>query len=191
MEFIQYDHIAANGDAYLQAGNYDSAIISYRSALALMPENRDAAANTAYVRMYTALGDVYRLQGRWYQAKSCYALAIQNMPEDDGNSIYICFGYGQALLENGDVSGAAPYLLKAYKHRRELFDGQDGKYYACIATQVEEEQAREDARRREQQRVVREQQRPAALKAPETQGEAHTPEKKGLFSSLFKKSRRA
>lgn len=193
MNFVQYDYLAAQGDDFAAQGQYDQAIIAYRSALALMPPDRDDALNKIYAKIYTSLGDAYRSQQRWYQAQNCYNIAVKNTLENSRENVYACFCYGQSLLENNKTQQAASYLLKAFRLQRNLFDGQDGKYYACIATQVEEEQAREDAQRRAaQQEILREQNQRKAMAAPKAADAEkplltpHVNARKGFFSSLFK-----
>lgn len=107
---------------------YDEAEKLCQSGLELIPKPWDAYIETTWY--LSALGDIYFSQARYPLAREhCERarLILENAGESDP---FITLRLGEIALETGDEDTAFLYLLGAYNAEgREIFDGQDGKYY--------------------------------------------------------------
>ena len=90
------DFLQIRGIAFWQLKEYDSSMEDYRTMLAMAPKD-----STVALSCYTALGDLYHLQGDPKQAYKCYDKALRINPDHapvlNNYAYYLSEGYSQPL----------------------------------------------------------------------------------------------
>lgn len=121
--------LARKGDALLEDGHARKAIGQYVKALDLLPEPlTDWEAATW---LFGAIGDAYWLLGEYELAAKAFRSALRS-PGGIGNP-FIHLRMGQLEYEFGNDERAVDELMRAYMGAdREIFEGQDPKYFKAI-----------------------------------------------------------
>jgi tetratricopeptide (TPR) repeat protein len=120
----------AEGDALAEAGRYDEAIARYHDGWALLPEPRWEWGIGMILQV--AIGDAALKAGALLEAKERFITAAVMGGVTNG---YVQLRLGQTYFELGDMERAAEHLCRAYiAERRRIFEGEDPKYLAFLAT---------------------------------------------------------
>ena len=122
--------LIAKGDGLAEAGRTDEAIACYQDGWALLPEPRwewDIG-----MTLQVAIGDAALKAGEFVKAKGKFITAAMMGGVANG---YVQLRLGQTYFELGDMEHAAEHLCRAYiAERRRIFEGEDPKYLAFLAT---------------------------------------------------------
>ena len=94
--------LEARGFHYLDSGNLGLAEIHFLAALKKGPHTP---------KLYVGLGETFRQQKKWSQAKLAYEQALTMKPDNTQALV----GIGKMYREQGQANRALPYLLKARK----------------------------------------------------------------------------
>jgi tetratricopeptide (TPR) repeat protein len=129
----EIDAASERGNVLAEAGDFDAAIAEYRAALALVPEPRENWEASTW--LLTAIGDVHFLAGRLDEAREAFREVMHC-----GGAIgtpFIHLRRGQIFFEAGELEHAASELMCAYMgDGAEIFEGEDPKYLAFLATRA-------------------------------------------------------
>jgi len=119
--YTRIEHLSEQGNLKLDDGNFEGALVSWREALALLPEpkqNWEAA-----VWLYASIGDASYQSGDYAAAKDAMFDAL-NCPAGIENP-FVHYMLGKALLHMEDER-ALEYLLRAYMlDGEEIFDSDE------------------------------------------------------------------
>jgi len=133
-----YDKIKAlseDGNAAVNAGNYEAAIETFTEALELLPEpitDWDAAT-----WLLTAIGETQFFAEDYQRAYQALAQAM-HCPGAIGNP-FVHMRLGQVQFELGHDVVAADELTRAYMAAgREIFETEDPKYFEFLKTRIDE-----------------------------------------------------
>ncbi|SRR6266542_3391058 len=122
------------GDGFLDTDRFTKAIDRYQSALALIPNPKHIHAIS--LPAFTALGEAFYFSGYYQKALRAFQQA-QKAPGGVENPL-LHLRMGEAYFEKGDFDRAADSLTRAYAlGGRDVFDGEDAKYLAFLATRIE------------------------------------------------------
>lgn len=125
--------LAAEGDALAEKGRYEEAIKQYNQAWSLVPDPRNDWEAATW--LLAAIGDAAFLGGWYGSARKALDYAM-TCPGAIGNP-FLHLRRGQVALEQGDEEVAANELMRAYMAEgREIFESEDGKYLAFLATRA-------------------------------------------------------
>ncbi|HSN99821.1 MAG TPA: tetratricopeptide repeat protein [Candidatus Nanopelagicales bacterium] len=117
--------LCERGDAYVEAGEHETAVERYEEALSLLP--RPLHRWHASTWILTALGETLYFLKRHREAVSALEEALR-YPRGLGNPL-VHLRLGQAALELGDEGYAREQLARAYMAAaEEVFQGEDPKY---------------------------------------------------------------
>jgi tetratricopeptide (TPR) repeat protein len=129
--------LCERGDDDVEHARYDEAVTKYEEALRLVPDPVFAWKATAWI--LTALGETHYFRRDFERAKNALLDAMR-CPNGVGNA-FVHFRLGQVELELGNAGRAKDELFRAYQRGgREVFEGEDPKYFALIADRLDEEQ---------------------------------------------------
>lgn len=121
------------GDDAMDEEGYATALAFYLQAVEKIPDektNWEIALHT-----YAALGDCYFKLKEYEQAVYSYHRALE-CPDGTGSG-YVWFGTGKAYYEMEESAKAKNALMSAYMlEGKEIFAGEDRKYFALIKEQV-------------------------------------------------------
>jgi tetratricopeptide (TPR) repeat protein len=122
------------GDEFLNADDFAKAADLYRQALSLIPEpkyDHDITLNA-----YTALGEAHLFAGEYEQALDAFRSAMKAPGGVENPLTHLRLG--QAYYESGDRANAAQEFTIAYGiDGEDIFEDEDPKYLAFLATQIE------------------------------------------------------
>ena len=118
------------GDAFLNADDFERAAELYREAIQLIPA--PAHEHEVSLEAFTALGEACFFAGHFTQALHCFRMALKS-PNGTANPL-VHLRLGQTRFEIGDFHHAAESLLYAYAlEGRDLFRGEDDKYFSYLS----------------------------------------------------------
>ena len=118
-----------NGDLLAEQNAFSRSIEEYKKALELIPYPKENWEASTWV--YTALGDVYFLDGKFEEALENLYDAI-NCPDGFSNG-FILMRIGQCLYELNNMEKAKEFLLRAYMLEGEdVFECDDSKYLEFV-----------------------------------------------------------
>ena len=121
------------GDLYAEQGDGESALVAYEKALNLIPEPRYDYAQSVWV--FTGIGDVYFLAGRYEKALDAMVEAVKSA--DGLENPFIHLRLGQCYFELGLEDKAANELTVAYgTEGAEIFKEDDPKYFEFLKTKI-------------------------------------------------------
>lgn len=125
--------LSRKGDALADEGRHREAIDEYVQGLELLP--RPLEKWEASTWLFAAIGDAYWSLRDMPRAHRAFQSALR-APGGIGNP-YVHLRMGQLEYEVGSVHRAADELMRAYMGGgREIFEGEDPKYFAVIADEV-------------------------------------------------------
>ncbi len=125
----------AEGDSLAEAERYADAIARYGKALVLLPTpHQDWEAATW---IYAALGDTHFLARDFERARQ--ALTTVMLCPNALDNPFLWLRRGQVYFELGELKQAQDSLASAFMlGGREIFETEDPKYRAFIATKMEQ-----------------------------------------------------
>lgn len=122
------------GDAFLDRDLFAKAHEAYRQAVALIPAPQHLQGIS--LEAYTALGEGYYFAGYHDRALRAYMQALKAPGGVENPLLHLRIG--QAYFETRQFDDAADSLTRAYAlDGRDVFDGEDEKYLAFLATRIE------------------------------------------------------
>ena len=126
----EVESLARQGDALLDKGDAKDAIRLYGRALELLP--RPVTDWEAATWLFAAIGDAYWSIEDYERAYEAMQNALRS-PGGIGNP-FIHLRMGQLEYEFGNMKRAVDELMRAFMGAdREIFQGQDPKYFELIA----------------------------------------------------------
>jgi len=131
--YHEIKRLCAAGDAHAERKAYADALVNYWAAWDLLPGPKtDWEAGTWILG---AVGDANYLAGDYVAGRDNLSTAM-HCPGAIGNP-FIHFRLGQCQFEIGNHDRAANELMRAYVGGgREIFDGDDPKYYQFLASRA-------------------------------------------------------
>ena len=129
----QIKELCAEGDVFVEMGEYNDAYKNYIEALELVPEPKENYSATTWI--LAALGDLYFQSKDYNQARQVFSDAM-HCPEAIENP-FLHLRLGQVALELGDSARAADELCRAYMGAgKEIFEQDDSKYFEFLKTKI-------------------------------------------------------
>lgn len=133
----EIEQLCASGDQLADANKYTEALDLFKKAYALIPEPQTEWEATTWVT--AAIGDMYFLLRQFEEAKRILSFAM-HCPNAIGNP-FLHFRLGQCQFELQALDQAADELTRAYAlTEKELFDGEDPKYFNFLKTRIDLEE---------------------------------------------------
>jgi tetratricopeptide (TPR) repeat protein len=127
--------LCERGDEDVEHERYDDAVAKYEEALRLIPDPVYAWKATAWI--LTALGETHYFR-RDYPRAQVALLDAMRCPSGVGNA-FVHFRLGQVELALGNTGRAKDELFRAYERGgRQVFEGEDPKYFALIEAHLED-----------------------------------------------------
>ncbi|MBX9679224.1 MAG: tetratricopeptide repeat protein [Gemmataceae bacterium] len=121
------------GDGYLNADQFAEALEKYREAATLIPE--PFTEHQLALSVYTAIGEAHLFAGQHQQSLEAFQKAMNAQGAIENPLAHLRLG--QAYFEVGRMDDAADELTRAYMlDGRDVFDGEDDKYLAFLATRI-------------------------------------------------------
>ncbi|BBB62098.1 hypothetical protein UNDKW_3825 [Undibacterium sp. KW1] len=125
--------ICAEGNVFVEMGEFQDAHKNYIEALNLVPEPKQDYAATTWI--LAALGDTYFLVQDYAQAQQVFADAMHCVGAI-GNP-FLHLRNGQIAFELGDTARAADELCRAYMGAgKEIFERDDSKYFEFLKAKI-------------------------------------------------------
>lgn len=132
--YAEVTRIQEQGNACLEAGDYDSAYAFYRDAWSKLPE--PANKWSAGLWLIAAMGDTKFQSGDFKTANELFRQAAE-FYEGFGNP-FVHLRLGQTAHELGDQVRATDELVRAFALAgKEIFEAEDQKYYLFLQTRVD------------------------------------------------------
>lgn len=132
--YAEIQRLSQTGDAFAAAGDFPTALKEYWQAFDLIPEPKTDWEATLWV--LAAIGDANFLGGD-FQAGIDNLSNAMHCPGAIGNP-FLHLRLGQCQFEVGNLDRAADELTRAYAVAGdEIFDEDDGKYFAFLKTRIE------------------------------------------------------
>lgn len=123
------DELLKQSDESTEAGDLDLALALCREAVALLPEPFNDQPQATEV--ITAIGDLYYMKGELAKAEQAFSDVL--LCPGAAGSQYIRLRRGQIAFDLGDTKKAKVELACAFMNGgKEIFDGEDPKYYDFI-----------------------------------------------------------
>ena len=120
-------------DEYLNADDFAQAIGLYQQALALIPDPKHL--HEISLPAFTALGEAHFYSGNDREALAAFREALKSPGGVENPLLHLRLG--QAYFESGELDRAADSLTRAYAlDGRHIFEGEDEKYLALLATRI-------------------------------------------------------
>jgi tetratricopeptide (TPR) repeat protein len=121
------------GDDYLNADEFSTALGRYQQATVLIPEPKyrfDIA-----LPVFTAIGEAYLYSGQFAQALDAFKVAMKSPGGIENPLTHLRLG--QTHYELGDFDKSADELTRAYMlGGAELFEGEDEKYLSFLSKRI-------------------------------------------------------
>ena len=125
--------LCAEGDIFLEMGDFSAAYKNYISALGLVPEPKEVFEATTWIM--AALGDLY-FQAKDYRQVAQVLSDAMRCTGAIGNP-FLHLRLGQAQFELGNLAQAADELCRAYMGAgSEIFAKDDEKYFSFLKTKI-------------------------------------------------------
>lgn len=123
------------GDAFLNDGDFSSALLRYEDALAAIPEPRQS--HPAALQVLTACGEALYYLGEYQNAIAYFHRALKTPGGIENPLLHLRFG--QCYFEVGDFDRAADSLSRAYAlEGLDIFDWEeDRKYIDFLASRID------------------------------------------------------
>lgn len=132
--------LCAQGDALVADEKHAEALASYQRAWDLLGEPRDNPETAIWIAV--AMGDVHFHDRRYSDAKGLFAIALMF---GAGDNPFVHLRIGECYFELGDMTRAADELTRAYAlDGRRVFEEQDPKYLAFLATVIKPPAGRDE-----------------------------------------------
>ena len=129
----QIQVLCEKGDQLRQRGDLDGAVLMYREAWELIPEDWNKWEASTWILM--SAGEIYFQKGSFDKALDCIERAVQ-CPNGLGNP-YVHLRLGQLRLELGESQLAADELTRAYMGAGlDIFANEDPKYLEFLKTKI-------------------------------------------------------
>jgi tetratricopeptide (TPR) repeat protein len=130
---VEIQELCAEGDVFLEMGDFSAAHKNYISALGLVPEPKEQFEATTWIM--AALGDMYFLAKDYRQAAQVLSDAMR-CTGAIGNP-FLHLRLGQVQFELGNHARAADELSRAYMGAgSEIFAKDDEKYFNFLKTKI-------------------------------------------------------
>lgn len=127
------DALIDEGDDYLNADDFSTALGRYQRAAGMIPEPKhqfDIA-----LPVFTAIGEAYYYSGQYAQALEAFKLAMKAPGGVENPLTHLRLG--QAYYELGDFDKSADELTRAYMlGGSKIFDGEDEKYLSFLSQRI-------------------------------------------------------
>lgn len=129
----QITELCAKGDELMENNDFSAALELFQQAFNLIPEPIEKWESTLFVA--TAMGDACFFLNDFEHAYEHFRIAAIN---GGHTNPFICLRRGQCLFELGELDKAAEELARAYiLDGREMFDNDNPKYLAFLATRLD------------------------------------------------------
>lgn len=133
-DFALIETFSEEGNALAEKNEFDGAIKKYEQALAIVasPKNEQEAS----LWLYASIGDMYFLKEDYESSAENFHNAL-NCPDGLTNG-FVHLRLGEDLFELEQKDESLDHLLRAYMlEGKEIFDGEDGKYFEFLSEKVE------------------------------------------------------
>lgn len=128
------DDLSKEGNQLAEANDFDAAIKKYEQALAIVPQPKNE--QEAAMWLYASIGDMYFFKEDYETSAENFYNAL-NCPDGQANG-FVHLRLGEDLFEMEQKDKALDHLLRAYMlEGKEIFDGEDGKYFEFLSEKVE------------------------------------------------------
>jgi len=129
----EIQELCAEGDVFLEMGDFQAAYKNYISALELVPDPKETFEATTWIM--AALGDLY-FQSKDYRQVAQVLSDAMHCTGAIGNP-FLHLRLGQAHFELGNHARAADELCRAYMGAgSEIFAKDDEKYFNFLKTKI-------------------------------------------------------
>ena len=133
-DFALIEELSEEGNVLAEKNDFDGAIKKYEQALTIVPQPKNE--QEASLWLYASIGDMYFLKEEYETSAENFYNAL-NCPDGQVNG-FVHLRLGEDLFELEQKDEALDHLLKAYMlEGKEIFDGEDEKYFEFLSGKVE------------------------------------------------------
>lgn len=133
-DFALIEKLSEEGNALAERNDFDGAIKKFEQALAIVPAPK--SEYEASMWLYASIGDMY-FSKRDYETSAENFYNALNCPSGQVNG-FVHLRLGEDLFELKQKEKSLDHLLRAYMlEGKEIFDGEDEKYFEFLNKNVE------------------------------------------------------
>lgn len=133
-DFAVIEKLSEEGNALAERDDFDGAIKKFEQALAIVPAPKNDYEASTW--LHASIGDMYFLKGDYETSAGSFYDAL-NCPDGQMNG-FVHLRLGEDLFELNQKDKSLDHLLRAYMlEGREIFAGEDEKYFKFLSEKVE------------------------------------------------------
>lgn len=132
-DYLEIQELCAEGDVFVEMGEFANASANYMKALWLVPELKKQFQATTWI--LAALGDIYFKARDFKQAAAALSDAMHCV-QAVGNP-FLHLRLGQVQYELGEQTRAADELCRAYMGAgKEIFESEEPQYFEFLKSKI-------------------------------------------------------